>query len=63
MTKKETEELLEGIVILFFDILPFAAVVFCAIAASFSATPDKWLIRATCWLIVIVARFLGRGVK
>jgi protein-S-isoprenylcysteine O-methyltransferase Ste14 len=56
---EELKDAAEWLAIFFLVLFPLFGVVFCAFAAAGSDNPGKWLIRATCWLIVIVARSLS----
>lgn len=56
---EELKDVAEWLVFFALVFLPLLGVVFCAFAAVVSDNPGKWLIRATCWLIVVVARSLS----
>ena len=42
-----------------FLVTPTLAVFGCAVAALFSDTPTKWLIRASVWLVAGLVRYLA----
>lgn len=45
-----------------FAVFPSVMVLICAVAATISDTPQKWLVRAAVWLMITVARyFAARG--
>lgn len=56
---EELKDVADWLAIFFLVLFPLFGAVFCAFAAVVSDNPGKWLIRATCWLIVVVARSLS----
>lgn len=47
----------------FFALIPLTGVFLCATIASISDNPAVWLMRATAWLCVVVARYLASDQK
>ena len=47
----------------FFAIIPLSGCFLCAAIANISDNPAVWLMRATAWLCVVVARYLASDQK